>query len=119
MVAYAGLLDAFDCLRRGRLRMSESVPLKPRSAAPQESIGAGFWEGSNGAVIHYVVVRDQSIRNYQLLTPNDWMGSPRDSSGAPGIYEAAMINTPLLEECTRAEDFTGIDLLRTIRSFDP
>ncbi len=39
--------------------------------------------------------------------------------GAPGPYEEAVRNTPLLEEFARAEDFTGIDILGTIRSFDP
>ncbi|HKX29282.1 MAG TPA: nickel-dependent hydrogenase large subunit [Blastocatellia bacterium] len=120
MVGYASLLDAFARLRRGEQTMSERFSL-PESAegAGDPAIGVGFWEGGNGAVIHYVVAREQSIGNYQLLTPNEWMGSPRDSSGAPGVYEAAVINTPLLEECARAEDFTGIDILRTIRSFDP
>jgi hydrogenase large subunit len=47
------------------------------------------------------------------------MGSPRDAVGIPGIYEAAVMNTPLLEECVRPEDMTGIDILRTLRSFDP
>jgi Ni,Fe-hydrogenase I large subunit len=47
------------------------------------------------------------------------MGSPRDASNLPGVYEAAMMNTPLLEECARKEDFTGVDILRVMRSFDP
>jgi hydrogenase large subunit len=47
------------------------------------------------------------------------MGSPQDPFGRPGPYEQAMINTALLEEFNKPEDFTGIDLLRVIRSFDP
>jgi hydrogenase large subunit len=47
------------------------------------------------------------------------MASPMDPFGVPGPYEEARINTPILEEFGRAKDFTGIDILRTIRSFDP
>jgi hydrogenase large subunit len=47
------------------------------------------------------------------------MASPRDPFGVPGPYEMAVMNTPLLEEFNKPEDFTGIDILRTIRSFDP
>jgi hydrogenase large subunit len=113
LTAYANLLRAFDLVRTGQTGMSAGQFL------PQRPIGAGFWESSSGAVIHHIVNRDLCISNYQIITPTGWMGSPRDSSGVPGVYEAAVINTPLFEECTRAEDFTGIDLLRTIRSFDP
>ena len=113
MVAYANLLDAFEYIRRGRTRMSE------RFVLPEKSIGVGFWEGSNGSIVHYLVVDDRSIGNCRIITPNGWMGSPRDPSGRPGIYEAAVINTPLLEECARIDDFTGIDILRAVRSFDP
>jgi hydrogenase large subunit len=47
------------------------------------------------------------------------MASPLDPFGVPGPYEEAVLNTPLLEEFERPEQFTGIDILRTIRSFDP
>ncbi len=113
MAAFSNLLDAFDCLRRGETEMSA------RFHIPDKSIGVGFVESSSGAVTHHLVVNDQRIENYQVLTPGEWMGSSRDSSGFPGIYETAVMNTPLLEECARTEDFTGIDILRTIRSFDP
>jgi hydrogenase large subunit len=118
LAAYANLLKAFDLVGTGQTIMSAGKLLAPQYFA-QRSIGAGFWESSSGAVIHHLVNKNLSIENYQIITPTGWMASPRDSSGLPGIYEAAVINTPLLEECTRSEDFTGIDLLRTIRSFDP
>lgn len=113
MVAYTCLLNAFDCLRRGETGMSARIHL------PERSIGAGFWESTSGAVTHHAVIRNHFVANYQVITPTEWMGSPRDSTGTPGIFEAALMNTPLLEECARAEDFTAIDILRTIRSFDP
>jgi hydrogenase large subunit len=113
LTAYASLLRAFDLVRTGQTGMSTE------QFRPQKPIGAGFWESSSGAVIHHLVNRNLCISNYQITTPTGWMGSPRDATGVPGVYEAALINTPLFEECTRPEDFTGIDLLRTIRSFDP
>jgi len=113
MIAYSILLGAFDCLRRGETEMSR------RFLIPEMAIGAGFWESCNGTITHHLVIDKHCIENYQVITPIEWMGSPRDLSGTPGIYEAALINTPLLEECARFADFTGIDILRTIRSFDP
>jgi hydrogenase large subunit len=47
------------------------------------------------------------------------MASPTDPFANPGPYEEAARNTPLLEEYTDEEDFSGIDILRGIRSFDP
>jgi hydrogenase large subunit len=33
--------------------------------------------------------------------------------------EEAVLNTPILEEFEKPEHYRGIDILRTIRSFDP
>ncbi len=69
--------------------------------------------------MHYLQLKDGVLANYQILTPSTWMASPRDPFGQPGPYERAALNTPILEEFDRPEDFKGIDILRTIRSFDP
>jgi len=114
MVAYANLLQAFDYIRRGEVTMSRRFHVPDKT-----TIGAGFWECGRGAVTHHVAIQQQRLMNYQIITPSEWMGSPRDAIGMPGIYEAAVMNTPLLEECARPEDMTGIDILRTLRSFDP
>lgn len=114
IIAYASLLQAFDYVRRGEINMSR------RFRVPEKmTIGAGFWECGRGAVTHHLTIQQQRISNYQIIAPAEWMGSPRDAVGTPGIYEAAVMNTPLLEECARPEDLTGIDILRTLRSFDP
>jgi hydrogenase large subunit len=113
MTALTYLLKAFDCLQRGEKAMST------RYCVPQEAIGAGFWEDGQGTLTHHVVIVEGRIANYQIVTPSAWMGSPQDPFGRPGPYEQAIINTPLLEEFAKPEDFTGIDLLRAIRSFDP
>ncbi|QQS47387.1 MAG: nickel-dependent hydrogenase large subunit [Acidobacteriota bacterium] len=113
LAAFASLLEAFDCLRRGETEMSKRFNL------PDRSVGVGFWESSSGPMSHHIVIRNRRLANYQMITPLEWMGSPRDASGTPGTLEAAVINTPLIEEFQDPADFTGIDLLRTIRSFDP
>src|SRR5499426_3858557 len=118
-IAYCGLmaltylLKAFDYVRRGETRMS--TPYTP----PDQAIGAGFWEAGRGTLTHHVIVERKKVANYQIITPSTWMASPRDPFGVPGPYEMAVMNTPLLEEFNKPEDFTGIDILRTIRSFDP
>jgi hydrogenase large subunit len=113
MVAYTFLLKAFEYLRLGRTAMS--VPY----AIPREAVAVGFWEAGRGTLTHHVVLADSRIANYQIVTPSTWMASPLDPFGMPGPYEEAVLNTPILEEFERPEDFTGIDILRTIRSFDP
>jgi len=113
MVAYTFLLKAFEYLRLGRTAMS--IPY----TIPQSAIGVGFWEAGRGTLTHHVVLDGGRIANYQIVTPSTWMASPQDPFGVPGPYEEAVMNTPLLEEFAHADDFTGIDILRTIRSFDP
>ena len=85
---------------------------------PQEAIGCGFHEAVRGALSHHLVIRDGRIANYHPYPPTPWNASPRDSFGTPGPFEDAVQNTPIFEEST-AENFKGIDVMRTVRSFDP
>ncbi len=50
--------------------------------------------------------------------PTPWNANPRDSYGTPGPYEDAVQGQPIFEENDR-EHFKGIDIMRTVRSFDP
>lgn len=113
MIAYTFLLQAFHYLRRGETAMAAPY------LVPDAAVGAGFWEAGRGTLTHHVVIGGGRLANYQIVTPSTWMASPTDPFGGPGPYEEAVLNTPLLEEFRRPEDFTGIDILRTIRSFDP
>ncbi|MDX2033078.1 MAG: nickel-dependent hydrogenase large subunit [Blastocatellia bacterium] len=113
MVAFTYLLKAFDCLQRGERRLSEKYTLR------KESIGAGFCESGQGMLTHHTLLSGGYISNYQIVPPSAWLSSPHDAFDVPGPFEQAMLNTPLLEEFSRPDDFTGIDLLRAIRSFDP
>jgi hydrogenase large subunit len=85
---------------------------------PREAIGCGFHEAVRGLLSHHLVIRDGKIANYQPYPPTPWNSSPRDAEGTPGPMEDAIEGTPLFEE-NGAERFKGIDILRTVRSFDP
>jgi hydrogenase large subunit len=85
---------------------------------PQESIGCGFHEAVRGVLSHHVVIRDGKIANYHPYPPTPWNANPRDLFGTPGPYEDAVQNTPIFEE-NGPDKFKGIDIMRTVRSFDP
>jgi hydrogenase large subunit len=85
---------------------------------PQDAIGCGFHEAVRGVLSHHVVIRDGKIANYHPYPPTPWNANPRDVYGTPGPYEDAVQNTPIFEE-NGPDKFKGIDIMRTVRSFDP
>jgi hydrogenase large subunit len=85
---------------------------------PDEAIGCGFHEAVRGVLSHHMVIRGGKIANYHPYPPTPWNASPRDRFGTPGPYEDAVQNTPIFEESPQ-ESFKGIDIMRTVRSFDP
>ena len=85
---------------------------------PEDAIGCGFHEAVRGVLSHHVVIRDRKIANYHPYPPTPWNASPRDSFGTPGPYEDAVQGMPLFEESSQ-DRFKGIDIMRTVRSFDP
>ena len=95
-------------------RTETSVPFK----VPDEAIGCGFHEAVRGVLSHHMVIKGGKIANYHPYPPTPWNASPRDSHGVPGPYEDAVQNTPIFEESSQ-ENFKGIDIMRTVRSFDP
>jgi hydrogenase large subunit len=85
---------------------------------PDEAIGCGFHEAVRGVLSHHVVIREGKIANYHPYPPTPWNATPRDMFGTPGPYEDAVMGTPIFEE-NGPENFKGIDIMRTVRSFDP
>jgi hydrogenase large subunit len=85
---------------------------------PDNAIGCGFHEAVRGVLSHHVVIRNGKIANYHPYPPTPWNASPRDSLGTPGPYEDAVAGSPIFEE-NGADNFKGIDIMRTVRSFDP
>jgi hydrogenase large subunit len=96
----------------GRLKTSTEFTV------PEEAIGCGFHEAVRGVLSHHVVIRKGKIANYHPYPPTCWNASPRDADGTPGPYEDAVQNTPIFEE-NGQDNFKGIDIMRTVRSFDP
>jgi len=85
---------------------------------PEEGIGCGFHEAVRGVLSHHLVIRDGKIANYHPYPPTPWNASPRDVYGTPGPYEDAVQGLPIFEE-NGPDSFKGIDIMRTVRSFDP
>jgi len=107
------LLKAFEYWRKGDTRVH--TPFKiPRD----ERVSVGFWEASRGYLVHHMVMDKGKIVNYQINTPSTINASPTDPFGGLGPYEQSIVDTPILESV--ADDHVkGIDILRSIRSFDP
>jgi hydrogenase large subunit len=85
---------------------------------PKEAIGCGFHEAVRGVLSHHMVIENGKIANYHPYPPTPWNASVRDIYGTPGPYEDAVQGTQIFEE-NGPDDFKGIDILRTVRSFDP
>ena len=83
------------------------------STWPAETKGVGFTEAPRGALAHWIRIKDTKIDNYQCVVPTTWNGSPRDSKGNIGAFEASMMNTKV----ERPEE--PVEILRNIHSFDP
>jgi len=113
-VAYLNLLKAWELIKEGETDVFTNYEI------PQdERLGVGFWGAGRGFLTHHLTIDKGVIQNYQILTPSTWNASPQDPWGNPGAYEEAVMNTPILENFEKPEDYKGIDVLRAIRSFDP
>ncbi|MFJ3824329.1 nickel-dependent hydrogenase large subunit [Streptomyces nodosus] len=117
-VAYAAAM-AFYFLERamGFVRAGETKVFE-NYEVPEEGIGCGFHEAVRGVLSHHLVIKDSKIANYHPYPPTPWNGSPRDMYGTPGPYEDAVQGQPIFEE-NGPDDFKGVDIMRTVRSFDP
>ena len=114
LVALTQVLRAYDYLRKGEDKVSTKFEV-PKD----ERVGVGFWGAGRGWLSHHLVLDKGAIVNYQIVTPSTFNASPKDPFGNPGPYEEAVLNTPILEDVSKPEEFTGVDMLRAIRSFDP
>ncbi len=116
MVAYENVQLAFDLMGQGENKAATMTEFRvPRN----ERVGVGFWGAGRGFLTHHLVMDKGVLTNYQIVTPSTFNASPADPFGQPGPYEEAVVNTPILEEFDSGDTFTGIDIFRAIRSFDP
>jgi hydrogenase large subunit len=117
-IAYAAAMAMFF-VEKALERVSQGdVKTFQEFTVPDEGIGCGFHEAVRGVLSHHLVIRDGKIANYHPYPPTPWNASPRDSYGTPGPYEDAVQGLPIFEE-NGPENFKGIDIMRTVRSFDP
>jgi len=117
-IAYAGAMALYFIDRALERVHSGDVKVFQEFAVPDEGIGCGFHEAVRGVLSHHLVIRDGKIANYHPYPPTPWNASPRDSFGTPGPYEDAVQGLPIYEE-NGQDNFKGIDIMRTVRSFDP
>ncbi len=104
--------QAMERIDRGDVKVFEHFEV------PDEGIGCGFHEAVRGVLSHHLVVRKGRIANYHPYPPTPWNASPRDHFGTPGPYEDAVQGLHIFEE-NGPDKFKGIDIMRTVRSFDP
>jgi hydrogenase large subunit len=113
--AYCGInmvLNALDLMKAGKTEVWTHYE------KPDEGIGVGMIEAMRGGCWHWCVMKKGVIYNYQYHAPTTWNASGRDPDGNPGPYEEALLQTPITEG-GEAADWKGVDIVRTIRSFDP
>ena len=115
LVCYTGFVEALELLKGGNAEVHTPFEV-PQSGTHR---GVGWWDAGRGYLTHHLTIEDGVIDNYQILTPSTWMASPTDPFDQPGPYEEAATNTPLLEDYAGRDDFSGVDILRGVRSFDP
>jgi len=83
------------------------------STWPAEVKGVGTVAAPRGALGHWIRIKNGRIENYQCVVPTTWNGSPRDTKGQIGAFEASLMNTPM------ANPEQPVEILRTLHSFDP
>jgi hydrogenase large subunit len=83
------------------------------STWPTEAMGVAPCEAPRGALAHWVKIKNTKIDSYQCVVPTTWNAGPRDAKGQIGAYEAALLNTPMVNPAQ------PLEILRTIHSFDP
>ncbi len=77
-----------------------------------EGRGYGLTDVSRGALGHWVRIADGAIEHYQIITPTGWNLSPRDSAGARGPAEEALVGTEI------GDLSSSVRLEHVVRSFD-
>jgi hydrogenase large subunit len=100
-------------IKAGDLEVHNPIKWEP-STWPKEARGVGFMEAPRGGLAHWIVIENESIKNYQAVVPSTWNAGPRDSEGKPGPYEAALMDRHSIYDPKQP-----LEIQRTIHSFDP
>jgi hydrogenase large subunit len=120
LVGLASLMEAYRLFDSGQRRVAAFDATELERHMPKDERRSVGWCGAGrGWLTHHLVMDKGKITNYQICTPSTINASPRDPWGQPGPYEEAVMNTPIIEDLSDPSKFTSIDMLRTVRSFDP
>ncbi len=111
MDAWLGTLTAN--IKAGNLTVHNPEKWDP-STWPSKCQGVGYMEAPRGGLAHWIVIENGKIANYQAVVPSTWNAGPRDPSGQPGAYEAALMDRHQMHDAKQP-----IEIQRTIHSFDP
>ena len=113
--AYSAYIIYNQVLQGLELVKSGNVKVWNKYKKAKNGLGVGMHEAMRGGVAHWVVMKNSHIENYQIMAPSTWNAGPRLGDSDYGPYEDAIIGSPL----TESGEITGVDVVRTIRSFDP
>jgi hydrogenase large subunit len=105
--------DLIINIKAGETKTFNEILWEP-SSWPKSAQGVGVMEAPRGGLAHWIVIEDETIKNYQAVVPSTWNAGPRDANGVPGAYEAALEDNHTLHDVKQP-----IEILRTIHSFDP
>jgi len=108
-VVYSQVLQGLELVKAGNVKVWN----KYKKA--KNGIGVGMHEAMRGGVAHWVVMKNGLVENYQIMAPSTWNAGPKLGNSDYGPYEDAVVGTPV----TESGDISGVDIVRTIRSFDP
>jgi hydrogenase large subunit len=100
-------------IRDGKLDVHNAAKWDP-STWPTKAKGVGILEAPRGGLAHYIVIENGKIANYQAVVPSTWNAGPRDGTGQPGAYEAALMDRHVMHDPKQP-----LEIQRTIHSFDP
>jgi uptake hydrogenase large subunit len=90
-------------------RLNDPWYIKP---IERDGRGWGATEAARGALCHWIDIEGGKIRNYQIIAPTTWNVGPRDTTGARGPIEEALIGTPI------ADPRDPVEVGHVCRSFD-
>jgi hydrogenase large subunit len=108
-----GWVDQLDAnLSHGKTTIFNPIRWDP-ATWPKSASGYGLHEAPRGSLGHWVEIEGKAIKNYQAVVPTTWNAGPRDAQGQRGAYEAALLNTPVVDPNR------PLEILRTVHSFDP
>ncbi len=90
-------------------RLNDPWYIKP---VPRDGRGWGATEAARGALCHWIEVKDNTIKNYQIVAPTTWNVGPRTDDGSRGPIEEALIGTPI------ADPLDPVEVGHVCRSYD-